>query len=256
MKIVILLFIALSFFNGCSSLTKNSKENPLPLELKRDLFSFEDETGKFVLDQSRRYITAKNEFIVKRQLFAQEDNDKKILEKSISISNYGVFKGVKILRPYLSQYHVWFDGKKYSTELKINKEKKSLDIKLRSPEKKWNGNKSIPFPSGTGAFCFFSQVPECALVTGFIDKAIENNSGEFNFHLIWDGYPYLMDQYVNLPVSVFAPARMVYGGAIKEGELYRFSVEVGGQVIFYVFDKNHNLSKMLWVSQGLSIIKQ
>lgn len=251
----LLILSLLLVISSCSSTKSDNITSILPATLKVDTYAFEDQSGAFLLQTDRRYVKKNNEFVVKRKLYAVGDPSKKTLEKSISISNFGVYKGIKILRPYLSQYHIWFDGKKYSSELKINIKKKSLDIKLRSPEEKWNGNKTVPFPKGPGAFCFYSQLSECAKVTGFLEKAIDRKSGDFNFHIIWDGYPYIMDQYANIPPSVFAPARMSYGGMVKKTH-YRFSLEVGGQVQFLIFNKKLELSKVLWVSQGISIIKQ
>lgn len=180
----------------------------------------------------------------------------KTLEQSVAISTLGVVgKKVMILRPKLSQYNVWFEGKKYATELKLNPAKKAIDIKMTSPESQWNGTKQIKFPSSKILPCFFSQVIECANVSGFIRKASDKKTGVMNLVVIWEGYPYLNETFSDFPNDLFSQAQLAYDGMTKEGER-RFNLRVAGQSIFYVLDNKDTMKKMFWVSQGISMVSK
>ncbi|PJB54401.1 MAG: hypothetical protein CO099_01815, partial [Bdellovibrio sp. CG_4_9_14_3_um_filter_39_7] len=79
-----------------------------------------------------------NRLITKYQVKAR-DTEGKVLEQAVIFSNPGRVKEVSLSRPEISQYTVWFEGKKYFTEIKLNPKSKTLDLKLESPEKQWNG---------------------------------------------------------------------------------------------------------------------
>ena len=156
----------------------------------------------------------------------------------------------------MSRYYVWFDDSKdrYTTTMKVNLKKKSMDIVLKSPEKQWNGKETIPFPKGTGVFCFYSQLIDCVKFTGFINMAIKKDVGKMNFHIIWDGYPYIQEQFVGLKKTVFSRAIFEYEGVGKDGEI-QFSLKVENQSMFYFLDKNLKVVKQFWASQGYSLIR-
>lgn len=233
---------------SCSSI---SKKTPPVFSDKRvkSYFRLSDKSGSFRVIKDSKYNSKKQELIVRHTIVDPKDTSKKPLEKNISISTYGILgKKVPVLRPKISQYFVWFDGKRFATEMKINTNTKSLDIKLRSPEPQWNGDKSVPFPKGSGVYCFFSQIEECIGITGFVKKAVKHKAGKMNFHVVWDGYPYFMDQYIGISPKVFAEAQFSFDG--KKDDLFRFSLDVDGQLLFYIYDKKLKLKKILWVSQG------
>ena len=58
-----------------------------------------------------------------------------------------------------------------------------------------------------------------------------------------------------MPNEVFSNASLEYDGKNSNGER-RFTLKFSGQSIFYFIDNKNNLSKMFWVSQGLSITKK
>lgn len=220
-----------------------------------DEFVLTDKSGKFSVLRESGFGNKGKEYIVKKRVFLYGGDRSKILEQSIVISSPGTLKGeTTILRPKISQYTVWFENKKYFSELKLNLKEKTLDISLKSPEKQWNGNKKVPFPKGTGVFCFYSQIIECANISKFIKMSSEKETGKMNFHVIWDGYPYFQEQFDNLPSNVFSEAILEFDGRNKMGQR-RFTLNVAGQSIFYFIDSKNRLIKQFWVAQGLSMEK-
>jgi hypothetical protein len=160
-----------------------------------------------------------------------------------------------ILRPKISQYNVWFDGKKYSSELKINTKKKAIDIKMESPEKEWNGIKQVKFPSNSQVPCFFNQIIECAKVNGFITKSTKEKKGLLSVLIVWEGYPYLSETFSDIPSELFSEAELEYDGETKESER-RYNLRFAGQSLFYVLSEQDEMIKMFWVSQGISLVNK
>ncbi len=249
-------FFLLSLFISCGS----SQKDLLSPESKETIYRYEDKGGQYFLKRDHRYLPQKKYFVTKSELLELEQTieqkeESKPLETTAVISIPGSMNGVSLLRPHLSQHHVWFDGKRYSSEILFNVESKRLDVKLRSPEEKWNGNKTYLLPKGTGAFCFYTQLVECVAYTGFFEKAVSSEAGEMNLHIIWDGFPYMMEQFVGIPYAPFSPASIQYDG-ILDKDFFRFIVEHNDQTFFLIFDKNLQFVKQLWVAQGLSISKE
>jgi len=118
-----------------------------------------------------------------------------------------------------------------------------------------NGEKIIPFPKGTGLYCFFSQIVECAGATGFFSLSTKNNAGELNFHIIWDGYPYFQEQYQNIPTEVFTQAKLVYDGQNDEGQR-RYTLFFEEQALFFLINNQNGLEKIFWISQGFQMVKK
>jgi hypothetical protein len=233
------------------------KNNSLKKELIRaeEGFNYSDKNGSFLVLMSSGFNKKDNTFFTKRSLEILNKNDDKMLEQSIVLSNIGELKKRTILRPKISQYSVWFEGKKYSSELKLNTEAKAIDIKMVSPESQWNGVKQVKLPSSKSLYCFFSQVIECAKTIGFIAEATKKETGTMNFYVIWEGYPYLNETFSDFPSELFSKAQLEYDGKTKEEER-RFNLKIVGQSVFYVVDKNEQMKKMFWVSQGISMVSK
>ena len=239
---------------SCSSVEKNK----LKKELVRgeESFNYADKNGQFVVKLSSGFNKNKNHFFTKRVLESANKTGDNVLEQSVVLSDIGSLnKKGTILRPKISQYNVWFEGKKYFTELKFDAQKKAIDIKLISPESQWNGTKIVKLPSTKALYCFFSQVIECAKTAGFLDKAIKNEAGTMNFYVIWEGYPYYNETLSNFPSEVLSKAQLEYDGKTKDVER-RFNLKVNGQSIFYVVDQKEQMKKMFWVSEGISMISK
>lgn len=252
--LILLSFLFLSscsFFSRSSSLGDSS--NSL-LKNSKQRFKLTDKAGEFVVYRETGFKKSNKTYISKRQVLPFNDDRSKILEQSIAISQVGtVGKNLKIMRPHKSQYTVWFDGKKYISNMALNKAAQSLDVKLKSPEKQWNGSRSIRFPDPKSIYCFFSQVLECTAISGYFKTALKKGRGQMNFYLIWDGYPYFQEQYLNVPTEVFSKAKFNYDGANKNGH-HRFSLSFGEQVIFFLLDKKNNFVKQFWISQGMTMV--
>lgn len=248
-KILFLIFPFL--INSCAFFKHGFSENISTGKIIKK-YSLKDQSGDFIVNRESGYNSKKKIYIVKRKVYSKNNLNKEF-EKSISISEYGYLKKQSLLRPKISQYSVWFEGKKYFTEMKIDIKTKSLVVKMKSPEEQWSGVQNVPFPKGTGVYCFMSQIIECVRATKFISMATSKGGGRMNFHLIFDGYPYFQEQYLNIPKTVFTNATFVYDGKAENGER-RFSLMFGEQTIFYFVNDKSELSKTFWVSQGLSMI--
>ncbi len=253
MKILLVnLFLFLLF--SCSSHLVVPRSS-LSLEQENTLFDYTDVSGNYSLERDVRL--KKNKVITTTKLSSEKYTKNKLVEKSLTISDLGTLvigkRRTPVMRPYASQYSIWFDGKEYFTQLKLNKKKKSLDVILKSPEKKWNGKRSVKFPNGTH-FCFFSQIPECMKATPFFKKSIEEKTGHLKFYIVWDSFPYYEELYGNLRATLFTEADFTYDGE-NEGD-YRYKLVAKGQVIFYQFDRDLKFDKLLWVAQGLRAIKK
>jgi len=251
------VLLILQLFSSCAYLKGASESNTDSGLLKRLTREYElvDKSGRFIVKRDRGYLKAHNNFVVKKKVHSFNKPNGKILEKSITISTPGTVgkSKLRVLRPKVSQYTVWFDAKKYSTKMTVNLEERSLLVSLKSPEEQWRGSKSYTFPKGTGVYCFYSQLIECARITGFLHQAVKKKGGVMKFHIIWDGYPYFQEQYLNIPSTVFERVSLVYEGENRNG-LIRFTLKTDTQVMFFLLDKQFEVKKQLWVSQGYSMV--
>lgn len=215
--------------------------------------NLEDKAGSFFVQRESGLSSDKKYLVSKYRVFPSDSNKQKALEQSILLSRPGVLgKSQRVLRPEKSEYRVWFEAKLYQTETSIDVQGRNLVIEMKSPESQWNGVRKFPFPGGTGVFCYFSQLVECAKFTGFIDKAITEKNGKMSFHIIWDGYPYIQEQYDNLNNEPFSSAVLEYDGQTNEGD-HRFSLNTSNNIIFYLFNDSYEYAKMFWPSQGFSL---
>lgn len=238
---------------SCGGLSKTSVVSHL--SSKEDSFSYSDKNGTFLVRQISGMDKNNKNFSTKRVMEIPNKDKDKVLEQSVAISTLGSVKKNVILRPKVSQYNVWFDGKKYSSELKINAAKKAIDVKMVSPESQWNGSKQVKFPNSKVLPCFFSQVIECAKVAGFIDRASDKKSGSLRLLIIWEGYPYLNETFSDFPSALFSEAQLEYDGKTKESER-RFNLRVAGQSIYYILNEKDVMIKMFWVTQGISMVSR
>lgn len=239
---------------SCARMSQKSPKDMLTNH--EDQFNYSDKNGQFSMKIASGMDKTGKSYFTKRVMELPSRQKDKALEQSVVLSSVGSLKKkVMVLRPKISQYNVWFDGKKYTSELKINTAKKAIDVKMTSPESQWNGNKQIKFPRTTTLPCFFSQVLECAKVTGFINQATTKENGTMNLLVIWEGYPYLNETFSDFPSELFSDAQLEYDGKTKQNER-RFNLRVAGQSIFYVLDDKDNMVKMFWVSQGITMVSK
>jgi hypothetical protein len=250
-KYIFINLLLVFLLSSCSGM--GAKNASAQLTGNEDSFVYTDKNGEFISKSMSRFDKKKKTYYTKRSIEYPDRTKDKILEQSVVISSVGMLKKtIPVLRPKISQYNVWFDGKKYSSELKINIAKKAIDVKMTSPESQWNGTKQIKFPGSKVLPCFFSQVIDCAKVTGFIKKASDKKTGVMNFVVIWEGYPYLNETFTDFPRELFSNAQLEYDGRTKQQER-RFNLRVAGQSIFYVLNDKDVITKMFWVSQGITM---
>lgn len=260
MKIILLSTLVLMLLSCSLIQTKKTLPSSKP---EIQTFIYRDKTGDFSLERKTTLNADKKLVIVKQVLSSSSGEDANnelmgnALEEVASYSTPGLLKGkTNILRPTRSLFSVWFDKKKYTTEMKLNTKTHKLDVKVVSPEERFNGEKQFSFPKKTtGVFCFFSQLIECVRATDFIHTAIDKEAGEMNFHVIWENYPFIAEQYSDMPNEVFSLARLEYDGKNSKGE-YKFALQLPTQTIFYFVDKNADFIKMFWVAQGISLVRQ
>ncbi|MBL6988636.1 MAG: hypothetical protein ISR65_02615 [Bacteriovoracaceae bacterium] len=258
-NLFIITWFNITLATSCAIWAPSSPKATSPHSLKKKLshrqskYYLTDKSGQYVEIRERFFDSKTKNFVLKRKVVDKE-NQSKVLEKNISFSTPGMLNKIPSLRPNISQYTVWFDKKKYFSELKINTYTRNLDIRLNSPKKQWNGTQSIPFPKGTGVFCFFSQLIECVKATNFFTEATSRKVGQMTFHVIWDGYPYFQQQYGHVPEAVFSMANFVYVGQSKLGDV-RFELTIADQIIQYHLDSSMDFKKMFWVEQGVSLVR-
>lgn len=252
-SVITLIIILLA--QGCSS----HKTNGVSSELKREeqkSFNFVDINGNYHLKRKRNFLPRRNNLILKNEVLSK-DVKKKLLEKNITISEFGYlnYKGQKsaMLRPVISQHTVWLEGKKYFNQMKVNKKNRSLDVILVTPERKWRGKQSHRFPESKGLYCFFSQLVECVSSTNFISQSESmKRSAVMPVTIIWDGYPFIQEQYSDIPNEVFTRGKVLYEGKMANGG-HRLVLQVANNAIAYQLGKNLEFKKMFWVSQGITI---
>ncbi len=241
------LFLLL-ILTSCSSLLTSGS----PKEVKKH-YSFTDGSGKFFL--SREHKLLKTKLITLTKISSNQGSALKPLEKSIMVSQLGTVKEnnnrVLVMRPYASEFTVWLEGKRYDSKLRLDIKSRSMQVELKSPEEKWNGRSSIPVPKGK-QFCFFSQIPDCLYHNLLLTKAKERKGEIMPFYVVWEGYPYIQEQFSGVGTKLFAPATVKFDGEVKS--LLRFLVEVDGQNIVYHFSKSFDLVRMFWIAQGISVV--
>ena len=247
--------VFLGIFFSCSSFVKKDtgslQKFQTPVYKKK--YELMDKSGRFSVYRQVGKSKKDKNYVVKKRVYFQGEKERAI-EQSIAIATPGRLKNINIVRPLVAQYAVWLNKKKYFSELKLDVKSKSIVLRMKSPEKQWNGIQKIQFPQGTGVFCFFSMIVECAAATGFIKKAIQKGHGKMRFHIIWDGYPYIQEQYQYLPDEVFSSAELVFEGN-GENEEKKFSLSTGKQTIFYIVQPEGVLKKIFWISQGMSMVE-
>ena len=209
-------------------------------------YSLQDVSGKY---RATREIIFKDheskllsKFVIKDKVSNQD------LEKSLS---YSVVKGDKV-KPVLAQHSTWLEKKKFFSQIKYNKENKNYEVYLKTPEKKWSGRKAIKVPDGKFT-CFLTQLPECLHLNGIMRLFKQDPEVEIDIIVIWDNYPFYAEQYIGLKEELYSLATLRIDGL--QNDKIRVALEIQGQIIFYLFDKNLNYLNTYWVVQGYRLEK-
>ncbi len=234
MKLVFILFYLVS----CTQLpheTNNLKNSHV------EVFKYKDFSGEYI---KKREIKKENGKLISRIKLFLKDQE---LESLVSVSAIGTLKNSQdiYILPKISQFKVWFDKKEYFSQLKLDRKKRVLETVVKSPEKKWNGEKTFKLPQ-TPYICFFSQLPECLKMQKLLLKAARKNLA---FYVIWDNYPFHVEQFDGVDPSPFFLATLKLDGYSKK--IVKYSLDIGNQILSFHFDNNLNYIKMFWVSQGI-----
>ncbi len=249
-KAYVPLLAVLLLGQGCSFLGRRMGEKD-KAPSGRSKYLLTDKSGKFLVFREVGAIQDGNKLVVKRQVFNEGGDTTKPLERSISISRRAKLGDIEIMRPEAAQYNVWFDGKKYFSQMRISAKGK-LEIRTKGPSKEDSKVQNFTLPKGTGVYCFFSQMLECVRATGFVAKAQEKGGGKMNFHVLWDGHPFLQEQYNSLGDQPYSQATFEFDGKSEHGD-ERYTLQADGQSIFFFLSKRNKLAKIFWVSEGLSM---
>jgi hypothetical protein len=243
-----LFFYASAFLllTSCGSRTKE-----ITAKVKSNngqVFSYRDISGEYEL--TREVKVAKKKLATRNSILSLGDVGERQLEKTFAVSDIGSVstrRGREIaIRPSLSQHTVWLEGKRYFTQLKLNTKTKSLEAIMDSPDPNKQGKRSIRVPKGQ-VFCFYSQLPECLIASGLISQAKTSNRRP-RFYIVWDSWPYHQEHFTGLKNSPFAAATIGIEGKNS------FVVEFSGQIISLHFSNDMTFARLLWTSQGISIL--
>ncbi|EQC51256.1 hypothetical protein [Bacteriovorax sp. DB6_IX] len=209
-----------------------------------------EENGNFFSTRESGF-SPNAKFIVKKSVRVDPASEL-YLEKVITISSKkNLNPKVTILNPEQSEAIYYLNGKKYTSRMNLITKKNQLIVRMESPEKQWNGEKTYDIPKGNGNICYYSSIVECAVVTGFLDQAIKKGGGKMNFTLVWEAFPYFQEQFLNIPSEPIAIASLIYDGRNRLGQ-HRLTLDAGGQNQFYFVDKEYRLVKHVWASQGFT----
>ena len=240
-RIYFVLFLLIS----CGSTKKKTNTNKIS---SNKTYLYNDPSGTYFYKREAK--RTKGLVVTRTQLLPNRGN-LMVLEKTTSLSKVKKFSAKsKGIIPYRSQHQIWFDKKKYSSDIKILVKKKKIEVTLDSPEKRWQGTKSFDLP-GTNVLCFYTQIPECLKSYGILDYFRESKIQQLPFVLIWDIYPYHQDQLVNISDNIVENVMIKLDSVEKD--LLKLSLDLSNQIIFYQFDNGNYLKNMFWVSQGLNV---
>lgn len=243
MKLIFLIFL-------CSCSTFIPKKSPS--EIQR-VYSYTDVSGKYAYIREHKLL--KNKLISRAQLMPDLARQQKPLEKSITVSQIGTVgenkKRLLVMRPIASDFTIWLEGKKYDSKMRLDEENKSMVVELDSPEEKWKGKSTYPFPKGK-YFCFFNQIPDCLYHNLFLARALDKKNETINFYVVWDNFPFIQDQMTGVGSQLFSPAILKFDG--EDNLSFRYVVEIDGQTLIYHFSKSFDLIRLFWIAQGISVI--
>jgi len=206
-------------------------------------YLYKREHGERKRSEKKRTV---REVVTKEQL-VDSKNGSLELERVVSISDVGQVAGVTMLRPKSSEHLVWIDDVKKKTRLDIDVENRVMVVKSSD-----TGEERVPFPKNNGAFCFINQIAECAAISGFLAKAIEEEGGEMNITVLFTAYPYMKDLYPEAGNELFAQGVLTYEQAVSK-ELYRLTLDVIGQLMSYIVTKKGEVKEYYWSAQGISV---
>lgn len=248
MKWTLLIFLPLL---GCAAPIRNAEIFEDGKSAKS--YVYRDVSGEF--EYARETRKDKSKLATRTRILSSAGRGNKLLEKTFALSEVGSVRTkqgrVTAIRPTLAQHTVWLEGKRYFSQLKLLPAEKKINVIMQSPEAKWSGQKNLAIPQGR-IFCFYSQLPECLLLSGLLSKVDKDRSARTNFYVVWDSYPYHQEHFNGLSDSPYSQARVVLEKRNKESNYY--NVELADQVLGLHFTKAGDFIRMFWTSQGISLL--
>lgn len=245
-----ILSLVIVLVAGCAS--KAERKNRLLKGNNAQVYAYYDVSGQF--EYAREVKFNKGKLATRVQIMAEAGGNERLLEKTFAVSAVGSVKSqegrVTAVRPELSQHTVWLDGKKYFSQLKMNPKKRVLEAIMDSPDPKWQGKREVKIPSGR-IFCFYSQLPECLLLSDLLLSA-DTGRRQLSFIMVWDSWPYHQEHFNGLKSSPFASASLIAEAKKKSDK--RYNVEVAGQTLSLHFSPDNTFVRMFWTSQGISLL--
>lgn len=255
MKIYLVLF---SFLLSSCSLFKNKNQPSTELATTKANYKYIDVQGELPMHRNVLFEESKHKLSTMIKLIDPDKKENEVMEKIISVSEVGSIKNRKtkrnILRPNISQFTTWLEGKRYFSQIKVLSKSRELIINLESPEAKWTGESKVSLPRSLSMYCFYTQIAECLKFSNVLFELKKNPNSSMKFGIIWESYPYMTEQWENFPAEAVTAARVVYDGDAENGDS-KYNVEFNGQVAYFHFDKKFELRKFLWVAQGISILR-
>lgn len=245
------ILITTLFLSSCAYVNMLKVKKEESKKLNGDLkYEFVDTMGSFIKLKKTGLDTHKN-IIVKSIIYA-ENKENAPVEKLISISTPSQkISNIKLLEPHKSETVYWFDGQRYKSIISINQSSQQITAIAIASEKEWNKKKVFKINLNKRAYCFFSQIIECVKESGFFEKSRVQRSGAMNLEIIWDGFPFFNEQYLNNKTNLMSRGKFSFVGK-ETKNLFKYALNVDGQIIHYFIYQDKHLAKMFWVSQGIS----
>ncbi|MAW07433.1 MAG: hypothetical protein CME61_04020 [Halobacteriovoraceae bacterium] len=207
-------------------------------------YNYKDASGTYFLHRKFGN-NSKGDFVLKKLL--KKSSGGKYLERFVSISAKKQFNPkVKYLNPKMSETVFWLSGKKHKSLINISNNVIEVETSINNKR----GTRYRFDITNEKLNCFFSQLTECVALTNFFNIAQKKKMGQMNFNVIWDGFPFFHEQYLNQKSEVVQSARLTYLEKAKNS--YKYQLEVDDQIIFYFLDDNLKLKKFYWVALGVS----
>jgi hypothetical protein len=242
-KIIYIFMIMVMMSCSSSNFKKSRKSN-------KQVFSFSDLSGEYKLE---RVENKKNKLIIVKRKLLRAGNLNKPVEKSISISSKSdsrkkIFN--QDFEPLFSQFSVWFNKKRYFSQIKLIKKINSYEVSIQSPERKNIEKKFFKITSKNSTHCFFFQLIKCINQENVLDKLLNKVGNNKNIKIIWDGYPFQNDQLEHISSELISDAKIEYEGLSNKS--HRITLTVLNQKVFFKLNKNLEFKEMNWVIQGIS----
>lgn len=228
------------------SLQGLNENQELEVQQSVEFFDYTDQTGQYRL---KREIKLQKKKLVSRVKVFSLDSTKE-LEGTVSVSKLGSRASgnqiVPSILPEISQFKVWYDKKEHFSQLKVVKETRTLEVLARGPNK--NIQKSFKLPQAR-YLCFFSQLPECLKRQNLLYLAAKKSLQIF---ILWESYPYHVEQLEGVEDMPYVGGMLSLDEHDKDN--YRFSLDLGNQILFLQYNNKLAFKGYHWVSQGISAV--